>query len=139
MRDLKEALFVEGRAGFRHDGRMLSVSMRDLERDADFRAFAKSIAQAYAQGVALAGEDARRRGASQVRAVAVGGGAAAPFIQNLIQAKPRNAKVRVTPLPATPTWAFTDEFKGNLAPVFPQLSIAIGGALAPETMLFIRG
>jgi hypothetical protein len=29
-------------------------------------------------------------------------------------------------------------FGGNLAPVFPQLAIAMGGALAPEAMLAAR-
>jgi hypothetical protein len=44
----------------------------------------------------------------------------------------------VTPRPATPEWAFASEFRGNLAPVFPQLAIAVGGALAPETVLAAR-
>ena len=43
--------------------------------------------------------------------------------------------VKVVPRPATPEWASDGAFAGNLAPVFPQLAVAIGGALAPNSIL----
>lgn len=135
MRDIKESLFQDGRAKLRHGGRVLSVSLRDLERDRDFKAFKKELTEAYAHGLAVVGASASARGGRKVQAVAVGGGAAAPFVQEIVKRKPAGGKFAVEPRPATPDWAFTSEFRGNLAPVFPQLAIAIGGALAPESML----
>ena len=69
----------------------------------------------------------------------MGGGAGAPFIQALLSRKPaRGGKLVIETREATPEWAHAPAFEGNLAPVFPQLAIAIGGALAPETMLAVR-
>ena len=80
------------------------------------------------------------QGANEIQAIAVGGGAAAPFIQELLRRRPpRAGKLHIEPRPATPEWAYAPEFQGNLAPVFPQLAIAIGGALAPDAMLSARG
>jgi hypothetical protein len=85
-------------------------------------------------------DDASARRRRNIEAVAVGGGAAAPFIQALIASKnTRGARPRISPRPATPHWAHAPEFQGNLAPVFSQLAIAIGGALAPESMLAAGG
>jgi len=136
MRDIKEGVFTDGRMTLRHHGRNLSLSMRDIERDPDFRDFAKSLTRAYDHALGVVRE-AAARGRSTVQAVAVGGGAAAPFIQNLI-ARKSSGGPRVVVRPATPDWAHAREFGGNLAPVFPQLAIAIGGALAPDTMMATR-
>jgi molecular chaperone DnaK (HSP70) len=135
MRDIKETVFADGRASLRHAGKVLSLSMRDIERDKDFREFHKALTHAYEHSLSVVRADARARRRGEIQAVAVGGGAYAPFIQALIASKPRGGGPRVTPRPATPDWADAPEFQGNLAPVFPQLSIAIGGALAPESML----
>lgn len=136
MRDLKETLFAEGRVQLRHEGRPLSLALRQLEQDADFKAFLRDLTGAYLHSLAIAGEAAARRG-FELNSIAVGGGAAAPFIQKLIRTKPR-ANVRIQPFPATPDWAHANAFQGNLAPIFPQLAIAIGGALAPEAILAWR-
>ncbi len=138
MGDIKEAVFVDGRAVLRNQGRSIGLTMRDVERDADFRDFLKDLRQAYDHALAVVRDDARARRRSEVQAIAVGGGAAAPFIQDLIQRKSGSWRPRVTPRPATPLWAHAREFGGNLAPVFPQLAIAIGGALAPDSMLAAR-
>jgi molecular chaperone DnaK (HSP70) len=137
MRDFKESLFAEGRAGLRHEGRLTVISLNDLERAKDFRAFRGTLEDAYQHGVDVARNYAALHGRREVQTVAVGGGAAAPFIQALIRQKPRRnaGKVEIVPRPPTPAWVHAKEFRGNLAPVFPQLSIAIGGALAPEEML----
>lgn len=137
MRDLKETLFAEGAVKVRHDGRVLDFSMRELERDRDFRQFNKTLTEVYDRGIAaIRASGADRRAA--VLAVAVGGGASAPFIQALLK-RGASRNLPVSALPATPQWAHAPEFQGNLAPVFPQLAIAIGGALAPDSMLAARG
>lgn len=135
MRDIKETVFADGQATLRHEGRTISLTMRDIERDQDFREFLGTLQRAYADSLAVVRNDARARKREEVQAVAVGGGAAAPFINAAIAARPRGGGPRVVARPATPDWAHASEFQGNLAPVFPQLAIAIGGALAPDEML----
>ena len=136
MRDIKESLFVDGRAILRNDGRVLTLHLRDLERDKDFRAFTGALEAAFDNSLAIVRDAALRAERREVQAIAVGGGAGAPFVQGLIRRRPlRSAKLNFVARPATPDWAHAREFRGNLAPVFPQLAIAIGGALAPATML----
>lgn len=137
MRDIKESLFIDGRVGFRHAGRTIAISMKDLETDADFKEFAFNLERAYEHGLAAVRAQAKRDKTRDLQAVAVGGGAFAPFVQRLIRKKPPGG-LKVKPRPATPDWAHAAEFGGNLAPVFPQLAIAIGGALAPDAMLAVR-
>jgi len=139
MGDIKEAVMADGRATLRNQGRSITLSRKDVEKDEDFRDFLKSLREAYDHALAIVRDDARARGRSEVQAIAVGGGASTPFIQDLIRRKMESTRPRVIPRPATPDWAHAREFKGNLAPVFPQLAIAIGGALAPESMLAARG
>lgn len=139
MRDIKESLFADGKAMLRHENRTISVTMRDVEKDRDFRVFLKALQDAYDVSMEAVRESATARKRRGVQTVAVGGGAGAPFIQALLKRKPaRSGKLVIEARPATPDWAHAPEFQGNLAPVFPQLSIAIGGALAPETMLAAR-
>jgi molecular chaperone DnaK (HSP70) len=135
MRDFKETLFAEGRASIRHEGKKITIAMKDVTRAKDFRAFETDLADAYEDALETARRYAVTDGGREIQSVAVGGGAAAPFIQAMIRTKPRRGGVKVTPKPATPDWAHAPEFRGNLAPVFPQLAIAIGGALAPREML----
>ncbi len=134
-REVKETLFADGKVAFRHQGRALTLGLRDLERDEDFRAFAGALTKAYDRGLAAACAAAGKGG--EVLAVAVGGGASAPFVQALLRRKP-SASARIVVRPAVPDWAHAPEFQGNLAPVFSQLAIAIGGALAPDDMLVAR-
>lgn len=136
MRDIKESVFLDGSAILRSDGRTITVTRRDLERDPDFRSFAKVLVEAYDHGLEVVRDAALMADRREVQAIAVGGGAMAPFVQELIRRRPTRAgKLNFLARPATPDWAHAREFQGNLAPVFPQLAISIGGALAPETML----
>ena len=139
MRDIKESIFEDGRATLRHRGKNISLALRDIERDPDFKIFYKSLSDAFAHGLTAVRGDAVMRGRSEVQAIAVGGGAAAPFIQTLLKKKTTRTKPRVVVRPATPDWAHAREFEGNLAPVFPQLAISLGGAIAPDGMLAARG
>lgn len=136
--DIKETVFEEGRATLRYNGRNITLKMNDIAKEPDFRAFVRSLTEAYDHGLEIVRDDAGARRRSDVQAVAVGGGSGAPFIQELIRRKTKGGRPYVTPRPATPDWAHAAEFQGNLAPVFPQLAIAIGGALAPEGMLAVR-
>lgn len=140
MRDIKESIFLDGHAMLRFEGRTLTVPLRDLERNAEFRQFVDAVSEAYEQSLGVIRDAARAANRREIQTVAVGGGAAAPFVQELIRRKPpRAGKINFIARPATPEWAHAREFRGNLAPVFPQLAIAIGGALAPDTMLAAVG
>ncbi len=140
MRDIKESLFIDGRAVLRHENRTVGIAMRDLERDKDFKQFVKTLTLDYDASLEVVRDSAIARQRRAIQAIAVGGGASAPFIQALLSRKPpRAGKLLIEPRPATPEWAFAPAFQGNLAPVFPQLAIAIGGALAPDTMLAAQG
>jgi len=139
MRDIKESLFADGKAMLRHENRTINVSMRDVAKDRDFREFEKNLQHAYDVSMEAVRDSAIQRKRRGIQTIAVGGGANAPFIQALLQRKPpRSRKLIIESRPATPEWAHAPAFRGNLAPVFPQLSIAIGGALAPDTMLAAR-
>ncbi|MFT3729321.1 MAG: rod shape-determining protein [Terricaulis sp.] len=139
MRDFKDSLFAEGRAVLRHNGKTIKITMKDVQRAEDFRAFEGDLLEAYEGALETARRYAVTDGSRAIQSVAVGGGAAAPFIQAIIRTAPRGGgRVKVMPKPATPEWAHAPEFRGNLAPVFPQLAIAIGGALAPDDMLAAR-
>ncbi len=138
MRDIKDSVFLDGRAMLRFEGRTINIAMRDIEKDTDFRAFLRELTRAYSRSLEVVRAAALFANRREVQAIAVGGGSSAPFVQELIRRKPPNsAKLHFTPRPATPEWAHAREFRGNLAPVFPQLAIAIGGALAPEGMLAV--
>jgi molecular chaperone DnaK (HSP70) len=139
MRTIKERVFADGRASLEHDGRTINISMRDIERHPDFKDFAASLTTAYDHSLRVVQEDALAVRSRAIDAIAVGGGAAAPFVKGLIDDRRGNKKVSVIRRPATPEWAHAPNFEGGLAPVFPQLAIAIGGALAPVEMLAAGG
>lgn len=138
MRDIKEAVFADSVATLRHEGRTMSLRMKNIERDASFREFGRSLQGAFDHSLSVVRAEARARRRARIQAVAVGGGASAPFIQGLFTGKSARGNPLLLARPATPDWAHAPEFQGNLAPVFPQLAIAIGGALAPEGMLAAR-
>ncbi|MGD9967388.1 MAG: Hsp70 family protein [Hyphomonadaceae bacterium] len=137
--DIKETIFADGRATLRSQGRSITLSLRDIERDPDLKDFTRDLREAYDHALAVVRDDARARGKAEVQAIAVGGGAPIPFIQELVHRKAAATRPRVRPRPATPDWARGNVYEGNLAPVFPQLAIAIGGALAPDSMLAASG
>jgi molecular chaperone DnaK (HSP70) len=136
MPDIKESVLHDGRALLRYGQQTLTLKHSDLERDRDFRLLAAELAHAFDHSLAVACRHARSQRRSEINVIAVGGGAGAPVVQEILKRPPRDARrFRIIPRPATPEWAYTDEFGGNLAPVFPQLAIAIGGAIAPPEML----
>lgn len=137
MVEIKDSVFHDGRALLRHRNRTHTIKLADLERDRDYREFKKDIAHAYAHSVEIARRHALQEGRRELQAVAVGGGSATPFVKQMLEHTDARG-LRLTASPAIPAWART-VYDGNLGPVFPQLAIAIGGALAPPDMLAARG
>ncbi len=132
--EVKESLFLDGRAAISYKGKAISITLRDLQKDRDFKAFVREMKHAFERSLNALAARATKDGSKDVCVVAVGGGAYAPFVKDMIRTA-KAPKVRVSSYPATPDWAHSAAFGGNLAPIFPQLAIAIGGALAPDALL----
>lgn len=133
IRDVKESLFLDGRAAITHQGKTKTIALKDLLKDRDFKAFAREMKRAFERSLSAVAARAVKDQSKEVCVVAVGGGAYAPFVQEMLR-QAKAPKVRVVSYPATPDWAHAAAFGGNLAPIFPQLAIAIGGALAPDSL-----
>lgn len=138
MGEIKESIFLDGRAVLRHRNRTHVIKRRDLERDKDYRAFVSDLSHAFEHSLKIARRHAQAESRREIQVIAVGGGSAAPFVHDMLTRASSSGAVKVIPRPATPQWAY-EVFDGNLAPVFPQLAIAIGGALAPREMLAAGG
>lgn len=131
VRALKETLFAQRKLTTRCAGKPVSVHLRDLERDDSYQEFADELARAFAAAL----EICAGRGTGALTAIASGGGAGLPLVSRAIaKAKPRQLTVREAPL--APAWAMgPGVFQGQLAPLFPQLCVAIGGAAADASLL----
>ena len=104
--------------------------MSDLRRDEQFKRLLKQLRDVYLSGLKeLARNMDRKR---TIGVVLAGGGAALPPVQELIAKTTARAKVAsgVKMMPLVPSWASHPVFEDKLAPVFPQMAIAIGGAMA---------
>jgi molecular chaperone DnaK len=97
----------------------------------------KDIDVAYLGALDEISGAALEAGCREIAIVLAGGGANYPFLQALAaRAKPAKGKVRLKLEPLVPDWAKSAMFDERLAAVFPQLSIAIGGAMAPA--IFVK-
>ncbi len=129
-RVLKERLFAEGQCEAQFEKRRLVVNVSDLRRDAQFKRLLKQLRDVYLSGLKeLAHNMDHKR---TIGVVLAGGGAALPPVQELIAKTTARAKVAtgVKMMPLVPSWASHPVFEDKLAPVFPQMAIAIGGAMA---------
>lgn len=137
IRALKETLVRAGACELQHENKTIRVKLKEVQRRGDFKRAVKGVYDAYAKsldGISAAALDA---GAHEIAVVLAGGGANLPFLQQLAERpRPAKGKVRLKLQPLVPDWAHAQGFDERFAVVFPQLSIAIGGAMAPAT--FIR-
>lgn len=132
VRAAKEILFLEGRATTPVGARLVKLTARDLVNDPDASQVFAAIGDVYAEALEAAAGAVSAEGGKAITAVAAGGGARLPPVQDLLRRiKPRTAKVRVDLAPLTPTWAEAPAYGGALEPIFPMLAIAMGGAAAP--------
>ena len=139
IRRLKESLFTDKQAAVQHEGRVFVLKQNDLQRNRDYRHFVSEITDAYQTSLRTLAARAVADGQSNINVIAAGGGASSWFVKDVLsKTSIRTGKVRVSQLSSIPDWAHAPEFGANLAPLFPQLVIAIGGALAPGRLLAIR-
>jgi molecular chaperone DnaK (HSP70) len=136
-RACKEQLFSEGRAAITHRGRTVTAKVGDITRDREFRFIVEAIRDAYVASLnVLAERAARSNSKAEIHVVLAGGGANLVALQEIVRrARPKQRGVKIRVMAPIPKWAHDARFGGNLAPIFPQLAIAIGGAAAPGTLV----
>lgn len=138
MRRFKEALFAQGRASVRCAGAVVTVTVADLERHVGYRAFVEAVTKAYALALESVAVKAREDALTQELTVVLsGGGAGLPFLARMVARArpPKRLRMRIVAAPLRPEWCLVPRFEGQLAPVFPQMCVAIGGALAGEQLV----
>jgi hypothetical protein len=108
----------------------VQVSASELARQPGFKDLVAEL-QAGHHRTLSALQDAV--GPGVVRVAASGGGATLPFLAKLLKSRPKGCKMEVRLAPIRPEWVSAPGFRGQLAPIFPQLAVAIGGAAAPES------
>ncbi len=131
-KSLKHDLFAKGRSAFKDRKKNLSLTRDELERDASFRAYCRALTQTIADSLGPLHARARKSGAKAITVLLAGGGSNLPFLAGLV----RNAaarlkiklKIKIERFGAN--WSLPHKHH-PFAGVFPQLAIAMGGALAP--------
>jgi molecular chaperone DnaK (HSP70) len=131
-RVLKEELFGKGVCEARWGQQRIIVRLSDFMRDKQFTAFRAALASNYRSCLTQTSFRAMAAGSDEVGVILAGGGATLPFIQEMArQTRPTSGRVRrIAVQPLVPEWALDESFKRQLAPIFPQVAISIGGAVA---------
>jgi actin-like ATPase involved in cell morphogenesis len=137
IRALKEAIVADGFCTLDEGGKTIKVKLKEMMGRPDFKKAMKDIDAAYLAALDEISGAALQAGHHEIAIVLAGGGANYPFLQALAaRPKPAKGKVRINVQPLVPDWAKGGMFDERLAAVFPQLSIAIGGAMAPA--IFVK-
>jgi len=131
-RRLKETLLAERKLAVRCGERVIKLTSADLERQSAFRELVAALTEGFVRTLGAVQEGL---GPGKVQVLVSGGGASLPFLPKVLKARPKSCRLDVKTAPIRPDWADDPVFAGQLAPVFPQLAVAIGGAAAPATFL----
>jgi molecular chaperone DnaK (HSP70) len=128
-RTLKEELFAEGRTRFWVEGRKLELRRAELFADRRFKEFARALGDVCAASArALAAHAAPQTKAALLLA---GGGAHLGFIADLAVRAAQGAPGLVfTHVRAGEAWRLPQHLDAHETESLPQLSVALGGALA---------
>ena len=136
IRARKEELFANGELRVEFYGHTVKCSIQDLQKSKDYRAIVDSIEKDFATVVSRTAKQAARNKLDETVVIATGGGARLPFIADMVRkASARRAAVRLRIAPPRPAWIEDADFRDEVGLVFPQLAIAIGGAMAPKELL----
>jgi molecular chaperone DnaK (HSP70) len=129
---LKEDLFKKGVCEARWGQTRIVVRLGEFMRDKQFNAFRAALASNFRSCLTQTSLRAVAAGSDEVGVVLAGGGAALPFIQEMARrTRPASGRIRhIAVQPLVPEWAMDETFKRQLAPIFPQVAISIGGAVA---------
>jgi hypothetical protein len=125
-RFLKEELFATGRAFHRTDeDQEVFATIDEFNAHPDVIKFGDELQKKFDECLSAIGEDALRGAGNHVLVVLTGGGAALPMVEALLKPKPgrhRCKQIRVEP-------ADLLALDPRLPDVFPQLAVALGGAM----------
>jgi molecular chaperone DnaK (HSP70) len=139
-RSLKRDLFERGESAFQDlSKKRIRVTRGALEKDPSFRAFCKALTHAVAASLAPLHARAQQKGAGTITVLLAGGGSNLPFLSKVVRAAAARAKIKMKVKIERfgANWSLPHRrhpFDG----VFPQLAIAMGGALAPVAQIAVR-
>jgi molecular chaperone DnaK (HSP70) len=132
-RELKHELFARGKRDFKYAKKKLQVTRSALANDSGFRAYCRALREVFAGSLGPVLAAAKSGGVDTVFVLLAGGGSNLPFLAHLIRAAAVQckSKLRVKVEPFGANWTLPHQHH-PFAGVFPQLAIAMGGALAPR-------
>lgn len=139
-RALKHDLFERGEAVFRDQkNKRIRLKRSAFERDPAFRAYRAALTLTLAESFAPLTARAKGCGANAITVMLAGGGSNLPFLPNVVRDAAKRAKVKLKLKIERfgANWSLPHRrhpFDG----VFPQLAIAMGGALAPVATIAPR-
>ena len=115
------------RVGRKH----ITVLAKELADDPNFRTYQQALAQTIAASLRIVAQRAQSVGGTHIDVVLAGGGSHLPFLTALVQhagnSVAQGIQLRIGPLsPANPLYTSIDS---SLREVFPQIAMAVGGAL----------
>jgi hypothetical protein len=114
---------------------VLSCTLKQLIQSAEYKSVVKSITVAYRDIVNATAAEATKSGQKEIIAVAAGGGAALPFIQELVKTARPKRRVGYRQDREFPTWMAAMPDSENVAKSFNQLAVVIGAVVAPASLL----
>lgn len=138
-RSLKQELFLKGKGVFKLPNGRISVTRDALAKDPSFRAYCRALTAAIGSSLAPLAAVAKQGGADTITVLLAGGGSNLPFLADLVRAAANKEKVKL-PLKVErfgANWQLPHRHH-PFAGVFPQLAIAMGGALAPVVRAPVR-
>lgn len=129
---LKRDLFEKGESAFKDRKTRLRLTRDALERDASFRAYCNALTQTIAESLTPLHARAKQSRAKAITVLLAGGGSNLPFLASLVRTAAARAKIKLKVKIERfgANWALPHRHH-PFAGVFPQLAIAMGGALAP--------
>jgi hypothetical protein len=140
VKNLKGDLFSKGKSAFKHERSLVTVTRDALSRDRSFRAYRRALTKSIASSIAPLLQQAKRGGASAVTVLLAGGGANLPFLADLVRAGASQcrSRLRLDIERFGASWSLPHRHH-PFAGVFPQMAIAMGGAMAPVVSLPLSG
>lgn len=139
VKTLKHDLFEKGESAFSDRKTRLRLTRDALERDASYRAYCSALTLTIADSLAALYARAKQNGAKAITVLLAGGGSNLPFLAKLVRTAAVRAKIelKVKIERFGANWALPHKHH-PFAGVFPQLAIAMGGALAPVAQFEAR-
>ncbi|MBK6705821.1 MAG: hypothetical protein IPL62_03600 [Caulobacteraceae bacterium] len=130
-RELKKDIFRHGKCTMRVGRKQITVIAKELAEDPNFRTYQQALAQTIAASLRVVAQRAQSVGATHIDVVLAGGGSHLPFLPALVQHAGASVapgiQLRVGSLsPSNPLYTSID---ASLRDVFPQIAMAVGGAL----------